>query len=180
MNFFVFRTFDRFFNLSFLKIFATKSEMKSSIERTGCDHFSNGNIETLIFCKRNVISYNVLGKIFYLSIFFTVLTYFSRETTKVQGKVEFFKSLFRFSIANSFNIKHLSPNLAGPLVVFYQNIQKFWLTSFFFNCVISQVARSFASLMCKKFFVVPDFAWKTKRRQLKHSFIKAQILFFAV
>ena len=63
--------------------------------------------------------------------------------------------LCRISIPNSFNIKHIPPALAGPLVVFYLDVWKFFSTSiyiFFYVCVVSQVVRSYASPLCWCFF----------------------------
>ena len=65
--------------------------------------------------------------------YFTLLAYFSIERTKVLVKVKFLKSNFsyRISKANSFNIKHIPPALAEPLIVFNLDIRKFLLPSFF-------------------------------------------------
>ena len=103
--------------LNFLKFFTIKSEIKTSIERSGCDNCSCRSNGSLIFCQRNVIS---LGKLI-LSKFLTLLTYFSSETTNVLSKVHFLKSHFSclITIANSFIIKPVPPASTGLVVGFY-------------------------------------------------------------
>ena len=58
---------------------------------------------------------------------------FSRETTQVLGNVQFLISLFlcRISIANSLNMKHVPPALAGPLVDIIETYECFGSLSFF-------------------------------------------------
>ena len=130
----------------FFKIYPIKIEMKSSIERTCWDNGSCRSGDSLILCKRNVIS---LGKLI-ISKNFTFLTYFTRETTKVLGKDQFLKSHFscRISIANSFNIKHVTSALAWPQMFFIETYDsfcspsffstfKFFFYLFFYVCVVS-------------------------------------------
>ena len=56
------------------------------------------------------------------------LTYFSRGTANVLGKVQFLKSHFLLciSMANSFNIIHVA--LAGPVFVFLSSLTKSLVT----------------------------------------------------
>ena len=99
--------------------------MKSSTERTGCDNGSDSSGGS----RKLYEQCHLLGIIDCVKIFYS-LSYFSIETTKVLVKVKFFKSHFSYrnSKANSFNIKHIPPALAGPLIVFNLDIRKFWLT----------------------------------------------------
>ena len=63
---------------------------------------------------------------------FSLLNYFSRET-KVLSIVYFLKLpiLFCIIIINSKKINQLPLALAGPQVVFYQDLRTFWFTYFF-------------------------------------------------
>ena len=65
-----------------------------------------------------------------MSKFLTLLTYLSRETTKVLAKSNFWNYFFswRIGMAISINIKHVPPALAEPVVAFYRKIRKFWFT----------------------------------------------------
>ena len=89
---------------------------------------------SLVFCKRIFIS---LGSLV-ISNFSTLLSYFTREKTKVLGHINILKSYFlcRISIANLFNIKYIPPALAGPLVVFNQDIKKLVV---FYVSILSQL-----------------------------------------
>ena len=70
--------------LNFLNFNTVKSKMKSLVERNGCDNCSCRSGDSLIFFHSNVSSLRKL----IISKVFTLLTYFSTETTKVLGKVQ--------------------------------------------------------------------------------------------
>ena len=67
-----------------------------------------------------------------------LLTYFSRGTANVLGKVQFLKSHFLLCMANSFNIIHVPLALAGPVFVFLSSLTKSLVTKsmiLFANCI---------------------------------------------
>ena len=89
----------------------------------------------------------VLGKISISQNLFTLLTYFSRETTVLFLKLPI---SYRISETNSISIKHEPSALAGPVYILSRHT-KISVNHFFYVGVLSQVVRSSSPPLCLNF-----------------------------
>ena len=81
--------------------------MESSIERTGCKNFSLRSDDSFTFSFEKCCPWENSN----ISKVFSLLTYFSRDTTKVLGKGHHLKLRIssRISLTNSKTIQHVHP-----------------------------------------------------------------------
>ena len=126
--------------------------MKSSTERTGCDNCSCRSSRSSIFLQEKCY---LFGKIDYLKKFLFSFFFVEKQLLgKVLGKIQFLKSIFLWciSIANSSNIKHVPPALAGVLVYRNLDIQKFWFTLYSYRGFFVGGSRFFSVMFFNEIF----------------------------